>query len=120
MSTTPRTATVEVLVVKALQVDEPDWCVGHDEDGAHYKADILHQGPNVTLTYGGRPVSAAGLVQAPFSQMSSTEPGISLSLLGQTLGPDEVRAFADALTDHARQLHALADELAVLLARGGQ
>ncbi|MFJ8349753.1 DUF6907 domain-containing protein [Streptomyces sp. NPDC094153] len=116
----PRTTVVEVLVVKALQVDEPEWCMGHGEDGAHFKADILHRGPDVTLTYDGREVSVASLVQAPYSQQSSTLPGIAVSLLAQTLDPAGARAFADALTAHAQQLHDLADELAVLLARGGQ
>ncbi|MFJ5154958.1 DUF6907 domain-containing protein [Streptomyces sp. NPDC088353] len=116
----PRTASVDVLVVKALEVDEPEWCVGHGEDGAQYKADILHQGPDVTLTYDGHEVSVASLVQAPFSESSSTEPGVSLSLLGQTLDPAGLHAFADVLTEHAQQLRDLADELAALLARGGQ
>ncbi|MGW2896820.1 DUF6907 domain-containing protein [Streptomyces sp. NPDC001212] len=120
MSTEPRTATVEVLVVKALEVDEPEWCVGHGEDEAHFKADVLHCGPDITLSHDGREVSVASLVQAPYSQESSTLPGVSLSLLGQTLDPAGVREFADALTAHAQQLRDLADELAALLARGGQ
>ncbi|MFJ4785491.1 DUF6907 domain-containing protein [Streptomyces sp. NPDC088794] len=52
MSTEPRTATVNVWVTKPLEIDEPDWCAGHDTDRAGYKVDVSHAGPEHVIAPG--------------------------------------------------------------------
>ncbi|MEU0429421.1 hypothetical protein ABZ235_38790 [Streptomyces canus] len=119
MSTEPRIAVVKVLVTKPLEIDEPDWCVGHDQDRAEYKADVLHCGPDVSLVFRGHDIADAGLVQAPFAERSSREPGVSVSLVGQTLDAAGLRELADGLDDYAERLRLLAAELERVLGSEG-
>lgn len=121
MSTEPRTAVVKVLVTKPLEIDEPDWCAGHAEDGAAYKVDISHDGPEHVIAPGGREMFRAFLTQAPFSNVDR---GIGLYVevenITGTCTPEEVEQLAADLVESAEQLRALGRELAQILAGGGQ
>jgi hypothetical protein len=120
VSTEPRTATVRVLVAKSLQVDEPDWCTGHDGDPANYKADITHCGPEHVITVNGFETLHAMLAQAPYSEISSpvTALYVEEGNLTGSYTPDEVAQLADALTETANRLRTLGQELTAILERG--
>lgn len=119
MSTEPRTAMVDVFVTKPLEIDEPSWCAGHDDDRANYKVDITHNGPAHLIAPGGRELFHASLTQAPFSNVDRSI-GLyieSIDILG-THTPDEVDQLADALIEAADQLRVLGRELARILDGG--
>ncbi|MEV7240437.1 hypothetical protein AB0N92_04125 [Streptomyces sp. NPDC093248] len=121
MSTEPRTTTVGVFVTKPLEIDEPDWCKGHDEDLAQYKVDVSHEGPTHTIAPGGREVFRAFLTQAPFSTVDRTV-GLYVEpyLTPRTCTPAEVDQLAADLIEAAGQLRSLGRELAALLEGGDQ
>lgn len=117
----PRTANVNILVTKTLEIDEPDWCAGHADDRAGYKVDISHDGPEHVIAPGGREMFRAFLTQAPFSNVDRTI-GLYVEVadLTGTHTPDEVEQLADALTASADQLRALGRQLTAILAGGAQ
>lgn len=119
MSTAPRTATVNVFVTKPLEVDEPDWCVGHPNPHAGYKVDITHDGPEHVIAPGGRELFKAFLTQAPFA---STDRSIGLYVevedIAGTHTPAEVEELAADLEAAAAELRDLGRQLAEILAGG--
>jgi hypothetical protein len=118
VSTEPRTVNVNILVTKPLEIDEPAWCTG-EHDRAQFKPDVLHCGPDVSLVFRGHDIADASLVQAPFAEHTSREPGVSVSLIGQTIDAAGLHELADSLDDYADQLRLLASELERVLG-GGQ
>jgi hypothetical protein len=119
VSTEPRTVTVTTVDHGPVTFTCPPWCVADHEDGG-YRADIAHTGPDVALVFHGLNVGVAALVQAPYAETSSRKPGVSVSLLGQTLDPTGLYDFAAALDTHADKLRDLADQAAALLAGGAE
>jgi hypothetical protein len=118
MSTEPRTATVNIYVRKPLEIDEPDWCAGHD-DRAGYKVDISHDGPEHVIAPGGREMFKASLTQAPFSSVDRAI-GLyveSLDITG-THTPDDVEQLAADLEAAATELRTLGQQLTEILAGG--
>ncbi|MFJ8081985.1 DUF6907 domain-containing protein [Streptomyces sp. NPDC096205] len=119
MSHEPRTAQVNLLVTKSLEIDEPDWCVGHHDDHAQFKVDISHDGPEHVIAPSGYPLFRASLTQAPYSNVDR-----SLGLYVEaadytgTHSPDEIEQLADDLVAAAERLRELGRELADILARG--
>ncbi|WP_435272214.1 DUF6907 domain-containing protein [Streptomyces parvulus] len=111
-----RTVRVDVLTVRAKHIPEPSWCAGHDPDRAQFHRDLLHSGPDVPLTFQGRTLSLACLMQAPYARKASREPRVSVSLVGAELDARDVYRLAAALEAHAEQLRGLADQLLVILA----
>jgi hypothetical protein len=121
VSTDPRTAVVNIFVTKPLEIDEPDWCAGHPDQRAEYKADISHDGPEHVMDSGGREVFRAFLTQAPFSTVDRTVGlHVEVANLSGTHTPAEVEQLADDLTTAAVRLRALGRELARILDGGGQ
>ncbi|MFC4466681.1 DUF6907 domain-containing protein [Streptomyces xiangluensis] len=119
MSAEPRTVVVSTLDHGDITVRCPAWCIGAHPDGG-YRADILHQGPDVSLAFHGRHITDAGLVQSPFAGASSPglggrTTGVSISILGKTLDPVGLYGLAAAIDGYADRLRDLADELAALL-----
>jgi hypothetical protein len=116
----PRTATVKILVTKALEIEEPDWCAGHGEAVAQFKPDVTHYGPEHVIGSYGHEVLHAMLAQSPFSEVASPD----LALFVETgdftgaYSPAEVAELADALEAAAGQLRALGRQLARLLPGG--
>lgn len=119
MSTEPRTVTVNLLVTKSLEIDEPAWCVGHTDDHTQFKPDILHCGPDVSLVFRGHDIADASLVQSPFAEHTTHDVEVSVSLIGQTLDAAGLHELADSLDDYADRLRLLANELERVLG-GGQ
>ena len=117
MNAEPRTVTVHTSDFGPVTLPEPTWCQGAHPDGG-YQADILHQGPDTELVYHGYPIGTASLVQSPYAEILGTGPGVSVSLIGQTLDPSGLDEFAAVLVEHAVALRHLARELAALL--GGE
>ncbi|MFE7898035.1 DUF6907 domain-containing protein [Streptomyces sp. NPDC057424] len=114
----PRTVTVPVLVVKSLEIAEPDWCTGRHGDHAEYKVDLTHYGPEHTIGANGIDLLRAMLAQAPFSRKSCTAPVLYIETgnITGSYSPDQVEQLADALAESAVQLRALGRELAAILA----
>ncbi|MEU0587248.1 hypothetical protein [Streptomyces sp. NPDC006132] len=122
MSTEPRTVNVSLLVTKSLEITEPDWCTGRHGDGAQFKPDITHHGPEHVIAANGFDLFHAMLAQSPFAERvtRTAELYVEQQDLTGSYAPDEVEALADALVAAADQLRALGRELAEFLARGDQ
>ena len=121
MSTEPRTVTVDVVVHRPLNIDEPDWCTGHPDAHAEYKVDIAHTGPEHVIAPAGRELFRAFLTQAPFSNVDRSI-GLYVEAADITIThtPEGIEQFADELTAAAEQLRVLGRELARILAGGGR
>ncbi|WP_328846096.1 DUF6907 domain-containing protein [Streptomyces sp. NBC_00258] len=122
MSTEPRTAMVDLLVVKALEVDEPDWCAGHSADVAEFKPDVTHYGPPETLDFQGETLWTVMLAQSPFaSDADARTIGVYVESgsLATSLDPAGLDALAAALVEHAAVLRHRARVLGSMLG-GGQ
>ncbi|MDX3522389.1 DUF6907 domain-containing protein [Streptomyces scabiei] len=119
-----RTITLTTVDHGDVTLPEPSWCIGHthhDPDSA--RADILHKGPDITLTFRATEVIYACLAQSPYATLSAPElggrtVGVSVYPPGRTLTPDTVRELAASLDGYADQLRALADHLVAILAGG--
>lgn len=121
MSIEPRTATVNVLVTKTLEVPEPEWCSGHRTNVADFKTDVTHYGiEHVIPGPDGTELARAMLSQSPFSQTSSSDMELYIES-GDFTGsysPDEVEVLADAFVQAADRLRALGRDLADRLTGG--
>ncbi|WP_416983527.1 DUF6907 domain-containing protein [Streptomyces sp. T028] len=118
MTSAPRTVQVNVFVTKSLEIDEPDWCNGHDDDRAQYKADITHNGPEVAAVVDTRRGPAefltAWISRAPFSELAPEPlPLLAIEVGGDIINcdPDEVRSFTNLVRAHCDVLDQLAVEL---------
>jgi len=121
----PRTVTLPTIDHGDVTLPEPSWCIGHADDRPDHRADILHRGPDVTLTFRGHHITDACLVQSPFStvdipELGSSTPGVSISVIARTLDPAGLYDLAAALDGYADRLRGLADELTEILAGGAQ
>lgn len=119
----PRTVVVPTADAGDVTITCPAWCTGHLSLPGDLRADIIHQGPDVALAFHGRHIGDAGLVQSPYASsptpgLGGPTPGVSVSLLGQTLDPVALYELAACLDAHADQLRDLADQLARIL--GGE
>ncbi|GHF57914.1 DUF6907 domain-containing protein [Streptomyces griseosporeus] len=110
MSTEPRAATVPVLVVKSMEIEEPDWCVDPHEH-AQFRPDITHYGPEQHLTFRGEPLWTVMLAQAPYSSSPQVGVYIEQGRYTGTLDAAGLRELADAQQAHADYLRRLADQI---------
>ncbi|MEU5112044.1 hypothetical protein AB0G64_11125 [Streptomyces longwoodensis] len=110
MSTEPRTVNVRILVVRELEVPEPEWCVD-PHDGAHFLTDVTHYGPAQRLEFRGEPLWTAMLAQAPYSADPQVGVYVEQSRFTGTLDAAGLRELADAQQAHADYLRRLADEI---------
>lgn len=117
--TEPRTVTVPTIDHGPVTLTEPSWCAGHDP-APQYRIDLFHRGPAHTLTFRGKQIARASLVQAPFAAPANrlTEASATLVLEGATLDPVGLYDLAAALDRHADQLRDLADQMHAILAGG--
>ncbi|MFD7003372.1 DUF6907 domain-containing protein [Streptomyces mirabilis] len=122
MSTEHRTAQVDVHVIKSLEIDEPDWCIGHRDDLAQFKVDITHYGPEHAIAPNGFDLFSARLGQSPFADRAPSDLVLYVEQGGFTgsLNPDEVDALADSLIEAAARLRELGRDLAAILDGGGR
>lgn len=116
MSTEPRTVTVNVLVTKALEIDEPAWCAG-DHPGHSWMTDITHNGHEVSARFETRhgPVDylTGWITQAPYGELLPEPlPMVAVEFGGgvNSLDPDTVRSFTALTRAHLDILDRLADE----------
>lgn len=121
MSTAPRTATVNLLVTKNLEIEEPEWCSGHRTDRAHFKPDVSHTGPEHNVEVNGFPILVAMLSQSPYAEHASAAVCLYVEQ-GDFTGsytPDDVEQLADALVQAAAQLRVLGRSLADVIGSEG-
>ncbi|WP_371580171.1 hypothetical protein [Streptomyces sp. NBC_01314] len=122
---TSRTVTLPTTDFGNVTLLEPGWCIGHPNHRPEdQRVDILHSGPDVTLTFRGHHIADACLVQSPFTtidipEICSRMPGVSVSLIGRTLDPVGLHEMAATLDGYADRLRDMADELTQLLGRSG-
>lgn len=118
----PRTAIVNLLVTKTLEIDEPDWCTGHRTDRAQYKPDITHYGPEHIIEINGHQILRAMLAQSPYAQRSPRDTVLYVEEGNFTgsYSPAGIQQLADALIQAGEQLHALGRDLAEILAGGAR
>ncbi|GGV77482.1 hypothetical protein GCM10010294_45080 [Streptomyces griseoloalbus] len=119
----PRSITLPTIDHGPVTLPEPSWCIGHAGDLPEHRADILHRGPDVSLTFRGQHITDACLVQAPFStidvpELGSRTPGVSVSVIARTLDPAGLYELAAALDGYADRLRTLADSLLVIATEG--
>jgi hypothetical protein len=98
------TVTRDTIDHGEVTVDEPAWCIGHDDDTIGYFADITHNGPPitapiVTARYGPSKIMTARISHAPHA-VEQPEPypvlGVELDAHGD-LGPADGRNLIRAL-----------------------
>ncbi|MFJ4829868.1 DUF6907 domain-containing protein [Streptomyces sp. NPDC088747] len=121
MNAEPRTAVLNILVTKALEIDEPDWCKGHDDDHAGHKGDITHYGHEHVFEINGFQTATAMFARSPYSP-SATRDTVLYVESGYITGsytPDEAEQLADALVETAARLRVLGQQLAELLIEQG-
>lgn len=123
MSTERRTVTLVTSDHGDVTIPEPSWCAGHADHVPGHRADILHLGPDVTLSFRGHHIADASLAQVPFAapgdpEIGSPTPGVSISLIGRALDARGVYELAAALDTYADRLRDLADQLLVIVAEG--
>lgn len=112
----PRTVTVNLLVTKSLEIDEPDWCVD-PHNGAHFRPDITHNGPEIRAEFetqhGTLEYLAAWISHSPYSELApELLPVVAVDIDGDavSLDPDGVREFTAVTRAHLDALDRLADE----------
>ncbi|MFD4527832.1 DUF6907 domain-containing protein [Streptomyces sp. NPDC058470] len=125
MSTEPRMVTVNVLVSKALEIDEPDWCID-PHTGANFRPDITHNGPEIAVSFdtplGTVDYLRAWISHAPYAALADEPlPIVAVEIDAEVvpLDPDGVRAFTAITRAHLDALDRLADE-AERIRGGGQ
>ncbi|CAM5530816.1 hypothetical protein SALBM135S_00869 [Streptomyces alboniger] len=124
MNAEPHTVTVPVLVVKALEVDEPDWCTD-PHASPQFKPGIVHTGAECAARFDtGDDVIRylqAWLTTAPYGADPQPLPLVAVDLGADiaTFAPDRLREFTAITRLHLDHLDALADE-AERLRGGGQ
>jgi hypothetical protein len=118
VSTEPRTVQVNVLVTKSLEIDEPDWCVGHRGDRAQFMPDLTHNGPEVSARVDTRRGTAefltAYISHTPHAMLAPEPlPVLAIEVGGDTVNcdPDEVRTFTNLVRAHCDVLDVMALEL---------
>ncbi|WP_030173211.1 DUF6907 domain-containing protein [Streptomyces sp. NRRL S-813] len=121
----PRTATVNVLVTRTVEIPEPDWCIGHRGDHAEFKPDVTHSGPETSATFETATRTFtylhAWITQAPYGEIRpEPEPLLAVEIDGDTISmdPDTVRAFTATTRARLDALDALADEVERLRGEG--
>ncbi|MET7914442.1 hypothetical protein ABZU45_00625 [Streptomyces avermitilis] len=117
MSTEPRTVSVNVLVTKSLEIDEPAWCID-PHSSAQFRPDIAHNGPEIAASFETRlgPVDylRAWISHAPYAALQDEPlPIVAVEVDAEvvTLDPDSLRAFTATTRAHLDALDRLADEL---------
>ncbi|NUQ96395.1 MAG: hypothetical protein HOY79_07445 [Streptomyces sp.] len=118
----PRTVTLPTEDHGDVTLDEPSWCAGHPDPLPQYRTDLTHYGPEHRLTHSGEALFRLMLAQAPLSERASRDVEAYVEQTGYTasLDPAGLYDLAAALDSAADQMRAFADQLAAILAGGGQ
>lgn len=116
-----RTVTVQLAHGGSVVVTEPTWCVASHLEPVGDRTEVVHEGPETSLTVqtmqGPHRLLAVALEQAPLSAIDRTVKAV-VDLGGHFAGfdADGLRALAAGLVVHAGQLRDLAAGLAQLRA----
>lgn len=119
---TNRTVTLPTIDHGEVTLVCPPWCAGHaDHRPDTHRADIIHNGPDISLAFHGVDLFTACLVQSPYATSSDPAlggptPGVSVSPPNRTLTPVDLYSLAAALDGYADRLRGLADRLDAILA----
>jgi hypothetical protein len=107
----PRTVTVETQDHGTITIDEPTWCVGHDDEPIGYRADVTHKGPWITAEFEGVEFLPACISWAPFSELHP-EPFPVLDVDEfPPMEPDQLRQLAAVVGLYSGELYRKANEL---------
>ncbi|MGW0774565.1 DUF6907 domain-containing protein [Streptomyces sp. NPDC002835] len=113
------TVTVPTLDHGLVQLTEPAWCLGHDQEPA-LRGDILHTGPEHTAVFRGRQLAVAALAQSPFAPVPTVAVSVQCGGFTQALEPAGLDELAAVLVDYAATLRHLARQLATITAGEGE
>ena len=114
--TASRTVTVALWRGGTMTLPCPDWCIGHEAALIEqHPNDVAHEGPDTGLDVqtenGVHRILEAGLVQLPYSSRDPL-PYATLGVRGyERVTPDQLRAAADGLEQHAVFLRTFATEV---------
>jgi hypothetical protein len=121
-----RFVTVALLGGGTMTVPCPPWCDGHpDALVEHDPADVAHDGPETALSvetgFGTVEILAAGISQAPYRHTGDRLPYCTVDMGGyEPMTPDQLRALADGLEQHAAFLRGFAVEVEQVRAAAAQ
>ncbi|MFD5572248.1 DUF6907 domain-containing protein [Streptomyces cadmiisoli] len=126
MSTEPRKVTVNVLVTKSQEIDEPGWCVDAHA-GAQFMPDVAHNGPEVSARMdtpnGTVNILTAWITHAPYAERApEPAPLVAIDLGGDilNLAPDAVPGFTALARAQLDRIEQLAAECNRICNGGGQ
>ncbi|RPE44139.1 hypothetical protein EDD90_7369 [Streptomyces sp. Ag109_O5-1] len=112
------TVTLDTVDHGEVTVDEPAWCIGHDDDTVGYLADVTHNGapvtaPIVTGRYGPSKIMTARISHAPHAvELPEPFPLLSVELDAHgDLDPADGHNLARALRLAAVRVERLVAEL---------
>ena len=116
-----RTVHVNLLITKSAEIDEPAWCVDPHQ-GAHYRQDVTHNGPEIAAEFDGIQYMRAWISQAPYGDLAPEPlPLVAVEINGDavSLDPAQLRAYTATTRAHLDVLDRLADK-AERIRDGGQ
>lgn len=105
------TVTVETQDHGEIVIDEPAWCLGHDDEPIGYRADITHKGPWEAAEFAGVEFLPAGISWAPFSELHPEPYPVADIWEFPPMEPDELRQLAALVGSQAGRLYRLANQV---------
>ncbi|MFF9494252.1 DUF6907 domain-containing protein [Streptomyces flaveolus] len=112
MNATPRTVDLVTVDHGTVTITEPEWCIGHTDHRPVHRVDLLHRGPDVALSFHGRHITDAAMVQQPFAAApADRSPRVSVGVLGLALDVEDLYALAERIRDYADALDCLGVDL---------
>ncbi|MDV7221020.1 DUF6907 domain-containing protein [Streptomyces prunicolor] len=105
------TVTVETQDHGEIVIDEPSWCLGHDDEPIGYRADVTHKGPWEAAEFAGVEFLPAGISWAPFSELHPEPYPVADVWEFPPMDPDELRELAALVGSQAGRLYRLANQV---------
>ena len=104
------TVTLQTVDHGEIVVDEPVWCVGHDDEPVGHRADVTHKGPWISAEFEGVEFLPACISWAPFSE-AHPEPFPVLDV-GEfpAMEPAQLRRLAAVVGLYSGELYTKANE----------
>ncbi|MGW4876568.1 DUF6907 domain-containing protein [Streptomyces sp. NPDC004262] len=110
------TVTIQTSDRGEMTVDEPTWCIGHDNELVGYFTDFTHYSARITGKVGELGTITTSFSQAPYLvRHPEHQPVLTVELdANGDVDPSGGRGFARALRIAARRIERKADELKAL------
>lgn len=105
------TVTVETQDHGEIVIDEPAWCLGHDDEPIGYRADVTHRGPWEAAEFAGVEFLPAGISWAPFSELHPEPYPVADVWEFPPMEPDQLRQLAALVGSQAGRLYRLANHV---------